>query len=73
MEGVHNFFDPSFPVPPVKVKKIDVGCSELLKRGFDGYMQRFRVVADVQNLLFNGLIASLEIGSVLERKIERLY
>ena len=64
MEGVHDFFDRGGVVPPVYVEKVDIRRTQLLERGFYGYVKRLGVVPRIVHQVIRPLPA-LVVGRVL--------
>jgi hypothetical protein len=65
VEGFHYFLDARVPVPPVEEQQVDVGRTQFFEGCFDGHVQRFRVVACIEDFLLNRTVAAFVVCSVL--------
>ena len=65
METIHDFFYGGIPVPPMDIENIDIVGPQFLERRLEGDVQGLQVIPDIRRLLFDTVVASLVVRSIL--------
>ena len=65
MQAVYHLFNRGSKVPPMDIENIDIVGPQFLERRFKGDVQGLQVIPDIRRLLFDTVVASLVVRSIL--------
>ena len=65
MQAVYHLFNRGSNVPPMDIENIDIVSPQFPERRFKGDMQGLQVIPDIRRLLFDTVVASLVVRSIL--------
>ena len=65
IQAIHDLLDATGVVPPMDIENIDIVSPQFLERRFKGDVQGLQVIPDIRRLLFDTVVASLVVRSIL--------